>query len=85
MTTRERLAAALEEAGAPKEMAERARGGDYDDFESPRVTPMVDLVKDLRRLGMEAMARRAMNGEFDGTREEAETWFRGWKGDPVEE
>ena len=72
--TSERLARALEGAGL-YEMAKKARTGYYDDFRSPLATPIVQLVQDLRAHGKHDLARRAMNGEFDATREEAEAWY----------
>lgn len=43
----------------------RAREGFYHDFESPIATPKVQLVRDLRSVGLEELARRVMNGDFD--------------------
>lgn len=73
--TTERLAKALEEAGAPKEMIDRARAGYYDDFKSELALPCVQLVNDLRAAGLHDLERRAMDGEFDGSAEESAAWF----------
>ena len=81
--TTERLGDELEAAGAPKEMVERARSGYYDDFKSPLATPIVQLVTDCRNAGLQAIARRAMEGEFDSTRDEAEEWARSEEGRAV--
>ena len=75
MTTKERLAKALRESGCPPRMVELASSGYYDDFESPLATPCMQLVHDLRDLKKFALAKRAMDGEFDGTKEEADDWF----------
>jgi hypothetical protein len=75
MTTNERLAQALEKANAPIHMVDRARAGQYNDFESDSATPIINLVRDLRLCGLSELAVRAMNGEFDSTKEEAEAWF----------
>lgn len=75
MKTKENLAKAMEEAGCPPELCRKARSGYYDDYESPLVTPIVQLVSDLRAIGQVVLARRAQLGEFDGTKEEAEAWF----------
>lgn len=72
--TKERLAQALHAAGL-SEMAEAARAGRYDDFESESATPCLDLVRDLRRAGKPKLAERAADGEWDSTRAEAEEWF----------
>lgn len=76
INSKERLAAALAETGDPKltKMIERARAGYYHDFESPLATPIMELVKDLRRAGRHDLAKRAAEGEFDATKEEADAW-----------
>jgi len=73
---REKLARALEEAHAPAQMVERARAGQYDDFLSDSATPIINLVRDLQLVGLHELANRAMNGEFDGTKEEADAWYQ---------
>jgi GTP:adenosylcobinamide-phosphate guanylyltransferase len=74
--TTERLAEALHAAGCPAAMIRRAREGYYDDYKSPLATPCMQLVSDLENIGQRDLANRARNGEFDGTREEAEAWAR---------
>jgi hypothetical protein len=73
--TKEKLAVALTTAGAPAAMIQRARDGGYDDYESESATPIVDLVNDACRYGLKDIVQRAMNGEFDGSSEEADAWF----------
>jgi hypothetical protein len=73
--TTERLATALEAAGAPPGMVDRARAGYYDDFKSELATPCIQLVADLRAAGLDELAARAIDGEFDGTPEESAAWF----------
>ena len=63
---REKLAAALREASAPAEMIERAARGYYGDSTSPLTFPITELVKDAQAAGLNDIARRAMDGEFDG-------------------
>ena len=76
MNTKTRLSTALAEAGLT-ELAAAAHTGRYDDFESDSPTPIVDLVRDLRAAGRADLAERAMNGEWDASREEAEAWAAG--------
>jgi hypothetical protein len=75
MKTSDRLADALGEANAPVTMVARARAGYYDDYRSPLPFPIMQLVADCRNVGLEAVAERAMAGDFDGTKEEADAWF----------
>lgn len=65
MKAKERLAAALGEAGLVA-MSERAARGYYADFESPLTFPITQLVTDLRAAGANELAQRAMDGDFDG-------------------
>lgn len=75
MKTKERLVQALREAGAPEEMIVHAARGQYDDFEAvDTATPIGDLVNACRAFGLHDLAKRAINGEFDATKEEAEAW-----------
>lgn len=75
MTTKEKLAVALNESGAPTAMVELAMAGAYDDFESNSATPINDLIRDSRLAGLDDITQRAMNGDFDGTKEESQAWF----------
>jgi hypothetical protein len=81
--TTERLARALEAAGAPQDMINRARGGFYDDFKSDLATPIVQLVQDARKAGLEGIAQRAIHGEFDATPEEGDEWMMSPEGQEV--
>lgn len=76
IATKERLAKALEEIAAPREMIAAARAGRFDDFESASATPIGDLVSELWSLGTagQLLAKRAIDGEFDGTAAESEAW-----------
>lgn len=76
MHTKDKLAAALTEAGLPM-MAEQAAKGYYDDWQSPLDMPITQLAEDLLRVRTEAalaLYGRVIRGEFDGTNEEAEEW-----------
>lgn len=75
MRTKERLAQALASEGLHF-LAGQASAGRYDDFESESSTPCHDLVNALRAAGREDLAQRAMNGEWDGSPEEADEWFQ---------
>lgn len=47
-------------------MEKKAREGYYGDFSSPLAMPITQLVIDCKAKGYDAIAQRAMNGEFDG-------------------
>jgi hypothetical protein len=73
ISTKERLAQVLHAAGL-FEMETAARAGHYDDYESDIATPIGELFRDLKKAGRDDLAQRAFNGEWDGTKEEAEAW-----------
>ena len=76
MSTKNKLIEALKAVGAPGTMIQRAERGLYDDYESPLATPIRALVLDAQTAGLEDIAQRAMNGEFDSTQEEGEAWLK---------
>jgi hypothetical protein len=76
MTTKERLAQAMIAEGCPTGLIARARAGEFDDFESNSATPIVRLVNELHKAGFRDLAARAIKGEFDATKEEAEAWYQ---------
>lgn len=61
-----RLTNVLLEANAPEHMIANAKEGYYGDFTSPLATPITQLVNDCYAYNMQAIAKFAMNGEFDG-------------------
>ena len=75
MSTKERLAKALSDANAPEWMVKNARNGQYDDFESSVPNPIMTLVNDCRGAGLESIAKQAINGDFDATKEESDAWY----------
>ena len=72
--TTERLAQALTQAGAPAHMIEQAQAGYYDDYESPLAMNITALVGDARAAGLDGIAARAADGEFDATKAESDAW-----------
>lgn len=73
--TTEKLAKALEKAGAPAEMIQRAHEGYYDDYKSDLIGPIYHLVDDANQNNLPDIASRAIAGEFDAERWEADEWF----------
>ncbi len=78
--TSEKLAQALEAANAPKEMIMKARAKYYDDWLSDLAFPIRQLAEDAVKHGLDDIALRAMNGDYDGTKEEAEAWGKSAEG-----
>jgi hypothetical protein len=71
--TRIRLAAALDRAGLLG-LGIRARAGAYDELHSESAMPIVDLVNDLRAVGANHLAERAVGGEWNATPAEIDAW-----------
>lgn len=82
-STREKLARAMAEAGVPSQAIRQARAGYYDDYLSPNPFAIGTLVNDLEANGFSALAERARNGEFDGTKEESDAWAKSEEGQAV--
>lgn len=57
-------------------MSVMAGRGYYSDFNSPLDTPCIQLVADLREQGLHELAQRAIDGEFDATKEESDEWAK---------
>lgn len=72
--TTEKLVAALREAGASEAMIRKAEAAQYDDFLSDSAMPINDLVIAARAEGLAQIADRAINGDFDATKEESDAW-----------
>jgi predicted nucleotidyltransferase len=48
-----------------RSLARRAAEGRYNDYQSKCATPKMKLVHELKELGLEDLARRVVNGDFD--------------------
>lgn len=91
MNSKEKLAQAISEAKRKEEevnqhvipartrtlnmMIQNAMNGYYSDYDSPLATPCIQLVKDLREMGLTELVNRAKEGEFDATKEESDAWY----------
>jgi hypothetical protein len=78
----QKLVRALEAEHNPKLEAiiRRAKRNEFNDYFSESAMPIVDLVRALEKAGFRALATRARNGEFDGTREESEAYAKSDEG-----
>lgn len=83
--TKLRLRDDLIARNAPPAMVQKAASGWYDDYESPVGDSIVQLVDDAHAAGLEDIARAAVEGEYDGTKEESEAWAASAEGRAVME
>ncbi|MBP5971541.1 hypothetical protein HW132_02005 [Brasilonema sp. CT11] len=74
----QKLLQALEAKNDPKlaPIITRAKANYYHDYKSDLMAPIVTLVADLRGAGHEDLAQRAVDGEFDSTKEESDAWAK---------
>lgn len=72
--TTKRLADALRAADAPASMIRAAEDGAYDEFKSGSEQPIVNLVHQCLAAGLDDIAQRAIDGEFDLQDWEVEDW-----------
>ena len=63
MNAKFELVRELEKRGL-RDMARKARDGEYSDFASPHVLPIIVLVRELEAAGHLDLAARAQNGDF---------------------
>jgi hypothetical protein len=78
--TSEKLARALEQAGAPSGMIEAARLYYYDDYKGHSANNINELVRDAQAAGLPGIVLAAKAGDFDGQKWEADEWARSTEG-----
>lgn len=80
ISSSQRLARALQDAGAPHELVLHASLGYFEAWKSPLKFPKLALLDELRRARMDAFALRVIAGEFDddpqATREHYQQEFK---------
>ena len=79
----EKLAQALEAAGAPDYMVTLARDDHYHDFKSPLAMPEMQLLADAREHGLTTIAEGVMEGRWDATKAESDAWANSAEGRAV--
>ncbi len=79
LPTSERLANALDQAGAPPSLVNNARSGLYDLLKSPYTFPKMALLSDLRRYQMNNFCTRVLLGEFEPSHTEVLAWIKSKK------
>ncbi|MGA8444798.1 MAG: hypothetical protein WB766_06335 [Roseiarcus sp.] len=67
MNAKHELIRELENRGL-RDMARKARDGEYSHLNSPHLLPITALVQELKAAGHHDLAQRARNGDFDHER-----------------
>jgi len=65
---------------AHRRLAERAAKGEFTDYSDAHTCPITTLYSMCRRLGLNDIADRLKNGDFDATPEESDEWARSSSG-----
>jgi hypothetical protein len=82
----ERQAAAIREVATEArhhELADRAAAGEFTDYADGHTCPITELHRLCRQFGLNALADRVANGEFDATREESDEWTKSSSGQDI--
>ena len=77
--TAQRLAAAIREAATETrhhKLADRAATGEFADYSDAHVCGITECHRLCRQSGLNSIADRLANGEFDATKEESDEWAR---------
>lgn len=75
--TADRLAAAIREVATEArhhKLADRAASGEFGDYADTHVCPITELHRLCRQYGLNTLAERVADGEFDASKEESDEW-----------
>lgn len=82
----ERQAAAIRVAATEArhhKLADRAAAGEFTDYADTHACPMTELYRLCRQYGLNGIAERVKNGDFDGTMEESDEWMKSSSGQEI--
>lgn len=84
--TADRLAAAIREVATEERhhrLADRAATGEFADYADTHACPITECYRLCRQLGLNQIAERLANGEFDASMEESDEWARSESGQAI--
>ena len=82
----EKLAAAIAEYnqdGKHDKLMARAAGGEFTDYSDAHACPITELHRLCRKYGLNDLADRVANGDFDATKDESDEWMKSSSGQAV--
>lgn len=82
----ERQAAAIREAATEQRhhrLAERAAAGEFTDYADTHACPITELHRLCRQYGLNDLAARVADGEFDATKDESDEWMKSSSGQEI--
>lgn len=84
--TADRLVAAIKEYnkdGKHDKLMDRAAAGEFSDFGDTHACPITELHRLCRKYGLDELADRVANGEFDASKEESDEWAASASGQEI--
>lgn len=82
----ERLAAAIKiynTDGKHDKLLARAAAGEFTDYSDAHACPITELHRLCRKYGLNELADRVANGDFDATKEESDEWAKSASGQEI--
>lgn len=82
----ERQAAAIREVATETrhhKLADRAASGEFTDYADTHACPITELHRLCRQFGLNALAGRVADGEFDATKDESDEWAKSSSGQEI--
>jgi hypothetical protein len=82
----EKLAAAIKEYnpdGKHDKLMARAAAGEFTDYADTHACPITELYRLCRKYGLNELADRVANGEFDATKDESDEWMKSQSGQDI--
>jgi len=82
----DKLAAAIQaynSDGKHDKLMARAALGEFTDYAATHACPITELHRLCRKYGMNELADRVANGEFDATKDESDEWMKSQSGQAI--
>ena len=82
----DKLAAAIKAYnpdGKHDKLMARAAAGEFTDYSDSHACPITELHRLCRKYGLNDLAERVADGEFDATKDESEEWMKSQSGQDI--
>jgi len=82
----DKLAAAIKAYnidGKHDKLMARAAAGEFTDFADTHACPITELHRLCRKYGLDELADRVANGDFDATKDESDEWMKSQSGQDI--
>ncbi len=82
----DKLAAAIKAYnpdGKHDKLMARAAAGEFTDYSDAHACPITELHRLCRKCGLNELAERVANGDFDATKDESDEWMKSQSGQDI--